>query len=905
MQWHTTSSDELARTLEADLDRGLTEVEAKKRLAQSGPNVLPSPEGDSWGKIFVRQFQSPFVYVLLVASVIVALTGKPIDAAIIGAVLVLNAIVGGVQEGRAQASLNALKTYIETKATVLRDGEEAIVPDTDVVPGDILLLREGEKIAADARIIRARNLKVSQAALTGESGSVHKSEAFVVIADLPPAEQRNMVFKGTAVTSGEASALVVTTGMDTVIGGISRALNSKETELPLKGSIERLSRLILWIIAGVSVILFILGIILGHSVNTMFGIVVSLAVSAIPEGLPVVLTIVLAAGVWRMAHRQALVKRLAAVEALGQAKVIALDKTGTITRNELVVREVWTADGVYQVGGVGYERTGEVKEGEESIVPGNHPNLLLAAKLGSLSADARVRYDEAAKIWSVAGDPTEAAIVVFGEKLGFRKDELERECPLVEELPFDYSTKYHLTVNLERSAAARGKDQEITTVAGAPEKILALSDKIFAYGEPVPITATRRAAIEAALQNMSERAMRVVGVGYRLDNAGAHGVRTVSPEGLTFAVLLGIEDSPRPEVRAAIERARNSGFKVVMVTGDFRTTAVAIAGQAGVYRVGDDVLEGAEIEKLSDSELAERLAKVTVFARVTPEHKLRIIQGFRHRGEMVAMTGDGVNDAPSLVAADLGIAMGRGGTEVAREAADIILLDNNFETIVGAIEEGRSIYKTIRKVVLYLFSTSLAEFGTIVVAMLCGWPLPLYASQIIWMNLVTDGFPTVALGLEPKERHLLERPFAKPTRYILDWPLTIRMIIMAIPMIASSVYLFHELYLIDLAKAVTITATGLTVCQWFNAWNCRSEERSILAKNPFSNVALLWATTIVVGLQVLAVYWGPLQQILHYVPLDPLEWLAIVMASLAVIGVDELWKVGYRYYLGKQVASRV
>lgn len=901
MQWHIESLNDLSLKLETDLEMGLSEAEASARLQKIGRNVLPEPPPDPAWLIFLRQFQSPFIYVLLVAAVIVALTGNPADAMIIGAVLVLNAIVGSVQEGRAQASLTALKSYIETKATVLRGGQEVVISDSEVVPGDMLMLREGEKIAADARIVRARNLKVSQGALTGESGSVHKVEQAKLDEHLPPAEQSNMVFKGTAVAGGEAQAVVVATGLETVIGGISQTLQNTDTELPLRRSIENLSKLILWVVALAGLAIFALGTALGNSIGTMFGIVVSVAVSAIPEGLPVVLTIVLSAGVWRMARRNALVKRLAAVEALGQAKVIALDKTGTITKNELVIREIWTADGSYEVHGIGYERSGAIEDKSgEPLVAANHPNLLLSGKLATFCANARVALDEASKSWSVSGDPTEAALLVLGEKLGFRKDELERECPLVEEVPFDYMTKYHLTVHQEARSGSRGKGREITTVAGAPEHILALATRIFAYGESVPLTVPRREALEAALRDMSSRALRLVAIAYRSDVAGGGETRVVSPSDLTFVGIFGIEDSPRPEVRAAIERARTSGFRVVMITGDHRLTAIAIAREAGIYRDGDGVIEGSEIDKLAGSELAQRLQDITVFARVTPEHKLRIIEGFRERGEIVAMTGDGVNDAPSLVAADLGIAMGQGGTEVAREASDIVLLDNNFETIVGAIEEGRSIYKTIRKVILYTFSTSLSMFGTILGTFIFGWPLPLYASQIIWMNLVTDGFPVIALGLEPKERGLLERPFRKPTKYIFDAPLALRMVMMATPMILGSLYIFQSLYGADLAKAVTMTATALTVFQWFNAWNCRSEERSILTKNPVSNRALLWAMTIAVGLQVLAIYWGPLQEILHYVPLAAADWLLLVGISFSVVLVDEGWKAGYRYYLARQ-----
>lgn len=893
MLWHTVTLQEFFEATGTDPENGLSQDEAKLRLVAFGTNQLPSPPVDSPAKIFLRQFQSPLIYILLIAACIVAILGEPIDAVTIFAVLLLNAIIGSIQENHAQTSLSALNTYVTTRATVMREGREMILPDKEVVPGDLLILREGEKIAADSRLVSIHNLKVDQAALTGESGSVHKRLRDDMGLEVNPADRENMVFKGTTVVGGEGRAVAVATGLNTEIGKISQAIAGQSTELPLRVSVERLSNLILKVVVAACVGLFFGGLAIGLPALQIFGVAVSLAVSIIPEGLPVVLTIILTASVSRMAHRHALVKRLAAVEALGQAKIIALDKTGTITRNELVVREVRTANNLFRIRGVGYDRTGGVELDGHMVSPGNHSDLLLTGKLAALSASARVAYAREEQRWIVSGDPTEAALLVFGDKIGFRKDELNRECPLIDEEPFSYEKKYHLTIHEE------GKSS-LAVVAGAPENIFKKCGSFWLNGKKYPMTPAHLADLNKVLEDFSSRALRVVALAFTTSQKGSSQEISASSD-FIFAALVGIEDSPRPEVRTAIEEAREAGFRVVMITGDYRLTALAISRQAGIYKEGDEVLEGSEMDKLSDADLDRCIAgNVTVFSRVTPEHKLRIIESYRRLKERVAMTGDGVNDAPSLVAADLGIAMGQGGTEVAREAADIVLLDNNFETIVAAIEEGRTVYRTVRKVILYLTSTSLAEFATVVLAIALGYPLPFTASQIIWLNLVTDSFQVVALGFEPKEKDILSRKSEEPSPYILDIPQLIRMIVLAVPMTFGSFYLFKETYSIDFVKASTISVTCLAVYQWFNAWNCRSEERSVFLQNPFGNRPLIWATLAVIILQLGAIYWQPLAQILHFAPLEPLEWGVLLVSSLAVIAADELWKVLYRLHLSKR-----
>ncbi|KKU53017.1 MAG: ATPase [Parcubacteria group bacterium GW2011_GWA2_47_10b] len=894
LSWHTKVIPEILDALHSR-EHGLTKEEATGRLKEYGPNKLPEGKVDGLPVIFLRQFQSPLIYILLAASMIVFAMGETIDGSIILAVLLFNAIVGTIQEGKAQNTLRALKKFVETKATVLREGKELIVSDSEVVSGDIIILQEGEKVPADARIIIATNLKIDEAALTGESKPVHKISDILERADLPTVEQKNMIFKGTHVLVGNGRAIVVATGSETVIGKISKEIAAIDTEIPLKTNIRHLSRLIIITVASISALLFLLGIISGKSVKEMFTTVVSLSVSIIPEGLPIVMTLVLATGVWRMSKRNALVKKLQAVEALGQAQIIAVDKTGTITKNEMVIQKVYVDGKFFEVGGVGYEPEGEIQLDGNVIDSVNHPELLFAGRIAAFCTNARVLFSEEEKIWRVAGDPTEAAMLVFSSKLGFHKDDLERESPLVGEIPFDYKLKYHATIH-------QLDGQKFLAVVGAPEVILGLSQKVWRGGKSYHLSKEEKQKLESIFLSMSREGLRVVALAAafgepRLRRESRDALEMLAPEeikSLTFVGFFGMKDALRPEVRDAMQKAISAGIRVVMITGDHKVTAQAIAKEAGIYRAGDTILTGQDIDAFSDAELSEKFVKTSVFARVTPEHKLRIIKAYKARGEIVAMTGDGVNDAPSLVAADLGVAMGKIGTEVAKEASDIVLLDDNFGSIVSAVEEGRSIYKTIKKVILYLFSTSWGESMTITGALLLGYPLPLLPAQIIWLNFVTDGFLDVALAMEPKEEELLRGNFERPKKYLIDKLMTQRMFIMAIPMMIGTLFLFKGYFENDLAKAWTISLTTLAVFQWFNAWNCRHESKSIFQMNPLANKFLVGATLIVISLQLLVIYNPLMQKFLRTSPLEPSEWFVIIPIAASIVLVEEIRKFFYR-----------
>ncbi len=909
--WHIKSTEEVLDALRSS-EKGLSKEEAERRLKEYGPNKLPEGKVDGLPIIFLRQFQSPLIYILLTASIVVFAMRETIDGSIILAVLLFNAIVGTIQEGKAQNTLRALKKFVETRATVLREGKELIIPDSEVMPGDIIILQEGERAPADARVIAAVNLKIDEAALTGESGPVHKIADTLPArqspgvgeerADLATAEQKNMIFKGTHILAGNGRAVVVAIGLETVIGKISKETAAVDAEIPLKTNIRYLSRLIIITVAGISTLLFLLGIVSGKSVKEMFTTVVSLSVSIIPEGLPIVMTLVLATGVWRMSKRNALVKKLQAVEALGQARVIAVDKTGTITKNEMVIQKVYVDGRIFDVDGVGYEPNGKVRYKNNIIDPLNHPELLFVGKIAAFCANARVLFSEEEKIWRVAGDPTEAAMLVLSSKLGFHKDDLERESPLVSEIPFDYKLKYHATIH-------HHDGQKFLAVVGAPEVILGLSQKIWRAGKSHRLLNEEKQELESVFLSMSQEGLRVVALAETRDAP-----EMLTPEeikSLTFVGFFGMKDALRIEVRDAMQKAASAGIRVVMITGDHKITAQAIAKEAGIYQDDDAVLTGQDIDAFSDAELSAKLARTSVFARVTPEHKLRIIKAYKARGEIIAMTGDGVNDAPSLVAADLGVAMGHIGTEVAKEASDIVLLDDNFGSIVSAVEEGRSIYKTIKKVILYLFSTSWGEVLTITGALLLGYPLPLLPAQIIWLNFVTDGFLDVALAMEPKEEGLLRGNFERPKKYLIDKLMVQRMFIMAVPMVLGTLFLFWE-YLYakgtlhqilsgsalggeyDMAKAWTISLTTLAVFQWFNAWNCRHESKSIFQMNPFSNKFLVGATLIIISLQLLVIYNPLMQKFLRTAPLELSEWLVIIPVAASIVLVEEIRKFFYR-----------
>ena len=869
IRWYQLAETVVTTQLKTRLG-GLSETEVLTRQKEFGPNSLPEAKPDSLWRVFWRQFQSPLIYLLVLVSIIVFFLQEPADSIIIVFILLFNAVIGTLQEGRAQNTLYALKKFTQTTANVIRDGISKIIPDAELVAGDIVVLKEGQRVPADIRLFTVTSLKIDESSLTGESEPIVKSsEVLVGEETVPVAEQTNMVFRGTSVMAGSGSGVVVAIGIDTALGAITKTLSLVQTEIPLQRNIKTLSRVIIIVVGVFSGLLLLLGVLLGMPFLEILTTVIALAVSVIPEGLPVVITLILATGVWRMSKRNALVKRLQAVEALGGAQVIAVDKTGTITQNQLMITEVFSNGRHFFVSGSGFEPSGNVTENNSPVFPVEIPELLLAGKLAAFCADAELHKKEDGT-WQIVGDATEAALLVFSQKLGFKQEALLKNHQLLQDIPFDYRRKYHATVHQDEAL-------KVATVVGAPEAIFALSN----------LDNQQLKTLEDVVAEFSKKGLRVLACG-RAVLSESFDVN--NPPKLSIPALFGMQDALHPEVPEAVKAIKSAGLKVVMITGDHALTAQAIASQAGIYESGDKVISGIELASMTHTQLLAVLPRVTVFARVTPADKLTIVQAYQKLGMQIAMTGDGVNDAPSLVAADLGISMGRIGTEVAKEASDIILLDDNFATIQVAIEEGRSIYLVIKRVLLYLFSTSIGEAFAIVFALILAVPLPVIAVQILWLNFVTDGFLTIALGLQSRDDDILQKGYKKPSRYLLDKSMLRRMVSMGLVMSLGTLGLLMWYGELNYVRYTTIGLTVLAVFQWFNAWNCRSETGSIFKVNFLKEKYLFLATAVVVGLQILAVYHPVMQRILHTSPLSLRDWWIILLAASSVIILEELRK---------------
>lgn len=865
---------------------GLTEKQVQKSREEYGENKLPEAKGRGYLRIFIDQFKSAVIYVLFGAALVVAVMGSITDATVIFIVLLINAVVGVYQEGKAENTLLALKKMTETVVTVFRAGKEVIVKDTELVVGDILVLREGDKIGADARIIQADQLVVDESILTGESIPVQKNSD-VILKKVEIFDQTNMLFKGTNVIGGTALAVVASVGTQTYIGTVSKELSHLDTDVPLKRNIAELSKNIIYIVCVLCAFVFLVGIFEGISPKEMFMAVVALAVSAIPEGLPVTVTLILATGVHRMSKRNALVKKLQAVEALGQADVVATDKTGTLTYNQMQVERVWVDSTVFNVSGTGYEPTGVFTKNNIEIDPKLHAGLFLLAKQSAYVSGGTVAYDTEKNMWErIAGDPTEVAFNVLSQKVGFSRVHLLEEFPLVKEIPFSSASKYHATIH---SLPGGGYN---TAIVGAPESLLSQSTHVWRGEKVERIEAHVQEEIEKQIQAFSREGYRVLSVAYK-ETKGDNFESDLS--GLVFVGLVAISDAIREEASESVRKAKKAGVKVVMITGDHKDTAEAIAARVSIFEKGDLIITGSELDTLPKERILEMLPRVSVFARVSPEHKSVIVDLYRSAGKIIAMTGDGVNDALSIAAADLGISMGKSGTEVAKEASDIVLLDDNFASIVSAIEEGRVIYRTIRKVVTYLLATNIGEILVVAGAIFLGFPLPISPSQIIWLNFVTDGFLVIALALEHHVGKAMEGKL-KGSRTIINKEMMVRMGMVGIVMMVVGLYVYEAYVPLGSVYASTMTLTVLAVIQWFNAWSCRSEHVSIFKTSLFTNMYMWYATLSVVLLQYAALYYAPFQKLLGTTSITKEDWALVLILSCTVVIADEIRKVYMRVH---------
>lgn len=882
--WHAADMESVLESLGTGR-QGLGEDEAQRRLEQYGPNELLEEKRVTPLELFIAQFKSVLVIILVISAVVSAFIsmrkGEPYtDTYVIFAIVIMNAVLGFVQEYRAEQAVEALKRMVAPHVLVLRDGREGSMDSRSLVPGDIVLLEAGSRVPADGRLLEAANLHVDEAALTGESTPVTKRLG-VLPQEVGVSDRNNMVFMGTIVTGGRAVTVITTTGMRTEFGKIAGMVQAVEEEAPpLKQKMERMGRQLGAISVVLTVLVFIVGIVVHQAeLETMFMMAVSLAVSAIPEGLPAVLTITLALGVSRMARQKAIVRKLASVETLGSTTVICSDKTGTLTRNEMTVSRAASRGRIIDVTGAGYIPEGEFTLDGDRLDPKADSDLEFFLRVGALCNDAHLH--ENSDGWGILGDPTEGALVVAAAKAGLWQEDLKERYPRVGEIPFESIRKRMSTIH---ETPEGGK---VAYVKGAPEVILERSVSIYEGGAVRPLTGGDRERALSTMKEMAGDALRVLAMAYR-EIPPALG--EFDPEeveaGLTFVGLVGMIDPPREEVPPAIKLCRQAGVRSVMVTGDHRLTAVAIAKEIGMLRdeTPRSVLTGADLSAMSDDDLDEVIEEVRVFARVSPEHKMRIAQSLKRRGHIVAMTGDGVNDAPALKAADIGVAMGIKGTDVTKEASDMILEDDNFATIVRAVEGGRHIFDNITKYIRLMLAANFDEFLEITICTLLGLPLPFLPIHVLWVNLVTDGLPAVALSVDPPDPDLMKYPPRQPDEGLLTrfW----RFIIFAaiVDFISDFVPFLWVLSVTgDPVQARTVAFTSIVFFEFLLAYQCRSETHHIFAlgwKGFTANKMLFVSIVVSLVLQFAIVYLPPLQKLFHVAPLTPLQLGICILGSL-------------------------
>lgn len=883
MNWHNLTTEEVLQKLGSNRS-GLSEEKAVERIRQYGPNELKEKGRISPILVFLRQFASPLIYILLVAALIELLVmRKPTDAAVIFAVLLINSIIGFVQESRAERAMEALKRLAVLHAKVLRGGSVTRIASTHLVPGDVISLEAGDKVPTDARLIEVAALSVDESLLTGESVPVEKFTA-PIAGEAIVADMGNMVHMGCAVVNGRGLAVVTATGMNTEIGRITTQVQDvKPPPTPLQRNVSRLGRYIGILVFGIIAVLISIGLAKSYSFEEMFALAVAAAVSAIPEGLPVMVTVVLALGIRRMVQRHALVRKLPAVETMGAVTVICSDKTGTLTESEITVRQIYLLDRDIKITGVGYHPEGEFFENSKKLEPGADENLLLALRISALCNDSVLKLEDGK--YHVIGDPTEGALLVAALKAGLRQDMLQKEQRRLSELPFSSEKRYMATLH------ACQDNRAVIYVKGAVDSVLAMCRQIRGNGVTSELTPKKSTEIDKTNLEMASKALRVMALAYveclpapeQLSHEHLNGT-------LTFVGLAGMIDPPRLEAKKAVADCKRAGIKVVMITGDQKPTAVAIARELGLLE--GEALTGLELDKLTNEELKGRIEHISVFARVEPLHKLRVVDALKSKGYTVAMTGDGVNDGPALRSADIGIAMGIKGTDVAREAADMVLTDDNFASIVAAVEEGRVIFSNIRRSVFYLLSTSIGELFTWIAAVVAGIPLPVVAVQILWINLVTDGVCTIPLGLEPKHRNVLAEPPRRAKAGIVYSGMLWRIVFIALIMSMGAFFIFRwELPRVGLAEARTITFATLVAFQWFNALNARSDQQSLFRLGLFGNRLLIGGIGLAILLQMMVIYLSPLQKVFYTVPLGLGDWGVVVLIAAGVLVVEELRKL--------------
>ena len=950
--WHALSQEQLLQQLATPVDSGLTSEEAARRLQSYGPNQLDEAPGQTFWQMLLDQFKDFVVILLIIASVISALLGDYVEAGAIIAIVALNATLGVVQERRAEQALAALKKLSAPDAQVLRDGNRQTVSATQIVPGDVVLVESGNFIPADLRLIEAVNLRVEEAALTGESVPVQKDANIRLEANIPLGDRKNTAFMGTIVSYGRGRGVVVGTGMRTQIGLIAQMLQSVEREpTPLQRRLEELGKLLGYGALAICGIVFAVALArytdlslitapgggLWHYLTTayeeivdVFLIAVSLAIAAVPEGLPAVVTISLALGMREMIHRHALIRRLSSVETLGSATVICSDKTGTLTQNEMTVTQIWAADKFVHVSGMGRILTGEFSENGQKIDLNDYQAVLTSLWVGALNNDAELQISgesESNQTYRLVGDPTEGALLVAAAKAGALPRPLYQAYPRVQEVPFDATRKRMITIHYVKEATVEDispfDDPEpyegyVVAVKGAPDMVLELCTHYQRMDDTsAPLTPEIRASILAANDALTRDALRVLGMAFKPTAAvpDANDVPSLESD-LVFVGLVGMIDPARPEVAPALKEAITAGIRTIMITGDYANTARAIAQNIGLLRPGHQVLSGSDLNGMSDADLKKQVQVTDVFARVSPEHKLRIVEALRANGEVVAMTGDGVNDAPSIKRADIGIAMGITGTDVAKESASMVLTDDNYASIVSAVEQGRIIYDNIRKFVFFLLSSNVAEIMIIFLSTLAGLPTPLTAIQLLWLNLLTDGAPALALAMEKGDKDIMQRK-PRPTKEpIINGSMSLGIIVQTIAQTGATlgafcigllwhleaganippdmnplIYLLqHDWRGLDVQTAETMAFATLSFCELLRAYTVRSERTSIFKIGVFSNKYMQFAVGLSVVLLLAVIFVPFLNGPFNTHPMNAAEWSVVLGLAMIPATSEEITK---------------
>ncbi len=888
--WYALQPDEILKQLATPPETGLSSEEAARRLQQYGPNQLVEAPKPSFLILLWGQLNSFVVILLIVASIISAVLGDEIEAAAIMAIVVLNAALGVIQERRAEAALDALRQLAAPEAQVLRDGSRQTVAARDLVPGDIVLLEAGNYVPGDLRLLEAVNLKIEEAALTGESVPVQKDANIRLEANIPLGDRKNAAFMGTLISYGRGRGVVTGTGMRTQIGLIAQMLQSVEREpTPLQRRLDQLGKTLGWGALAVCAVVFVLGWAEGQNPLTMFLVAVSLAIAAVPEGLPAVVTISLALGMREMIKRHALIRRLSSVETLGSATTICSDKTGTLTQNEMTVTQVWADQKLLNITGRGRILRGDFVDAGQPVAPDRFPAILTALWVGALNNDAALEISgeaETEQTYLMTGDPTEGALLVAAAKAGALPRPLNRAYPRLQEIPFDSERKRMVTIHQIEHPRPEDispfydnahRSHYVIAVKGAPDMVLDLCSRYQRMDDTsAALDNNMHLRILTANDRMTQDALRVLGVAYREveELPDVNDVQSVESN-LTFVGLVGMIDPPRPEVSSALKHAMQAGIRTIMITGDYPNTARAIAESIGLLRPGHQVLTGSDINSLNDEELARQVERTDVFARVSPEHKLRIVEALRADGEVVAMTGDGVNDAPSIKRADIGVAMGITGTDVAKESADMVLTDDNYVSIVAAVEQGRVIYSNIRKFVYYLLSCNLAEIAIIFLGTLFTKRSPLTAIQLLWLNLVTDGAPALALGTEKGDPDIMNHPPRPPKEPIINRFMQIGIVVQTIAITATTLgayFLGRYLHPNQPEFAETMTFVTLTLSELLRAYTARSERYPLIKIGVFKNRNMNLAVLSSLLLILLVIYVPFLNLPFNTTPLGWRQW---------------------------------